>query len=277
MKAVFVSRGDPPLRGGKGISIMTSRRTLFSTLGVAPVLLLLQATIGCQVAFPLRESESHNRLRCNCVCDGAGSRQAPIVTSSDDAEQLGTSVNVTDVDLDLGEAIVGVRFDGVKLPPRAVIQTAYVQFPAGGGQSIATNLTISVEQSTAAATFTNADNDLSGRVVTGSVTWSPNAWSVSDGAGPEQRTPELKDLLKTLVDQPGWSDASAVVVRFAGTGHRTARSIDGGPAAVLVVTYDATVEATLPVCASPDVVRDDAGRITETSLIAECARVEETL
>lgn len=256
---------------------MTSRRTLSSGLGLVLVLAALQATIGCQVVFPLRDPERHNRLRCNCVCDGAGSRQAPILASSDDAEQTGVTVNLTDGDLDLGEAIVGLRFDGVKLARGAIIESAYVQFTAGGGQSIATNLTISAEASAVAATFTNTDDDLGARVVTGSVAWSPSTWAASDGAGPEQRTPELKTLLQALVDQPDWSDASAVVLRFAGTGHRTAEAIDGGPAAVLVVTFDATVAATLPVCASADVVRDSAGRITEGSLAAECSRVEETL
>ena len=209
---------------------MRSHGILRIALGILALPLCFEATTGCDIVFQLKEfPRDDNAVRCACSCDNAGSVSQAVQTSTDDADQTGATMDFLRGTLDLGLRSVGVRFDGVAIPAGAIIQSAIVQFTAAAGDSGTTPLTISAQQSVSAATFTAADNDLGRRTVGLSVAWTPANWSNGD-AGVAQQTPELKDLLQQLVDQPGWSNASAVVLRFDGTGQRRARSFDGNNA-----------------------------------------------
>jgi hypothetical protein len=50
----------------------------------------------------------------------------PVLASTDDAEQNGQTMDLTDGDLDLGEKIVALRFDNVLIAPGPKITRAYV-------------------------------------------------------------------------------------------------------------------------------------------------------
>jgi hypothetical protein len=261
---------------------MTSRGLFWLVLSTAALPLLFEAVSGCGFSAgtigPTRDLND-NALECGCTCNPG---DLMVLAGTDDAEQDGATMILDDDDLDLGEKIVGLRFDGVLLPPGALIQTAYVQFTVRDSDAGTTSVTIHAEASTAAATFTTTDDDLSGRVVgTESVDWSNiDPWTSGD-AGPAQQTPDLSLLLQELVNLPGWTRGSAVVLRFeALEGRREGVPFETDPAAVakLVIVSDSSVSMTLPICASPGVERDSVGAITDAGLAAECeVRAEATL
>ncbi len=258
---------------------MTSRQVLRLLLALVAVPLCFEATTGCDLIFKLDYVQmDDNALRCACSCNSSGTATVGVQASTDDAEQVGAAMNLVHGTLDMGAKVVGVRFANVAIPAGATIQTAKVQFTAAANDNVQTDLTIAAETSVAAATFSAADNDLSGRTVGGSIAWSVPTWATGV-AGTDQQTPELKTIIQALVDQPGWSSDSAVVLRIQGTGARTARAFDGNPdrVAVLSVTYDASVVATLPVCADSSVGRDANHNIVQDSLNAQCARVQDTV
>ena len=147
-----------------------------------------------------------------------------------------------------------------------------MQFTAGNGQTENTSIAIVAQADVAAGTFTTTNNDLSNRIAGAAVLpapWTPPTWNNND-AGPAQQTPDLSPLLQELVGLPGWSNASAVVLRFEqGTGHRTAKSFDenSAQAAELFVTFNTSVTATLPVCALPGDARDGNGALTHDATV----------
>lgn len=258
---------------------MNSRRTLWGFLSLAALPLLLEATTGCDVVFGLHRVEHPNALYCACTCDaqGGGPRNVLVAQGTDDAEEsAGGSVDLTNGDLDLGSNIVGLRFENLVIPQGATILHAYVQFVGDqDGETDATNLQIRAEASTTAGTFTDGANDISGRTPgMFQVAWAPGAWN-NGAAGPDQRTGDIAALLQELVSDPAWNDGSSIVLRFEGTGQRSAESFEGSDQPpLLIVELSAAVAATLPICASAAAAEDG---LTPEDLVAECERVEATL
>jgi len=254
-----------------------SRRLLWCVLSLAALPLLFEATTGCDTVFGLNRPPDDNALQCACTCRGAAIPSTlEIVAGPDDAEQTGASMDLASTDLDLGDRIVGVRFDNVAIPPGAKIANAYVQFTSDETiDDTTTSLAIFAEASVSAQTFSGADNDLSNRTKgSKSVSWTVLKWTIDDALDAE-RTPDLKDVLQELVDLPGWTNGSSVVLRILGTGHRAAESFDGDAthAARLVVSLDTSVVATLPICAR----NPASGPLSPGELIDECAVLNDTL
>lgn len=180
-----------------------------------------------------------------------------ITASSDDAEELignaqpGApaigSVSLTSSDLELnheagvGDNMVGLRFSSVNIPKTAIIHRAYIQFtvdeanPPGGA-----TITIRGQAADNPATFTNTNGNISSRPKTSaSVTWSVLDWSFVGDQGPDQRTPDLKQIINEIISRPGWMQGNAMAFFTSGTGLRTADAYDKGPAgaAYLVIEY----------------------------------------
>jgi hypothetical protein len=176
----------------------------------------------------------------------AGTAQAGTVVletrinaSSDDAVQMGSTVDLTTANLALGQWTVGLRFTGVTIPPASPITNAYVEFIAAAADPQNTDLLIVGEASDDAATFVALDNDLSSRpTTTASVAWDTVApWVL----GEPQASPDISDVLQEIVDRPGWSSGNALALVITGTGRRRAVAHDGNPgtAALLHVEYQA--------------------------------------
>ncbi len=212
---------------------------------------------GCSFepgAFPDAGPIEANTVACDCRFAESGSRTLRIQASSDDAEQLGSDMDLTSTDLDLAEKRVGLRFDALGLPPGAVIQSAYVQFSADESDGGTTEVDIRAQLLAAAPTFTTTADDIGARAPLSAVPvdWTIPAWSSGD-EGAAQRTPELAPLLQELVNLSDWTSASPVVLIFTGgTGHRTAESFDGddNDAPELVVTFATELAAEIPTCAT---------------------------
>ncbi len=262
---------------------MTSRR-LWLLLSILAAPLVIAANLGCNQFYGLDETRLpvDNKLTCDCECkpttpDPVVSLQ--VVASTDDAEQDGASMTLDSATLDLGPSQVGLRFANLAIPHRANILTASVRFTATADDMVTTDLKIFAEQSVAPATFSNTDNDLTGRIFGPALDWTNvPAWVDGQSTIAEQ-TPELKDMLQALVDLPDWTDTSSFALRFEGvSGHRRAisRQTAISRAALLEVRYTTGVEASLPICASEGVSRS-GDQITAQGLVDECARLELTL
>jgi hypothetical protein len=262
---------------------MTARGLFWLALGSAELPLLLEATSGCSFdasglgVTPVLD----NAQQCACTCaTGSRSGSVSVAASSDDAEQDGSSMSLGTARLLMGRRIVGVRFAAAGVPQGATVTSAAVQFTADTTDGEATDLQIFAQLASDAATFSVADDDLSGRpVVPGSVAWSAPDWTAGE-AGPAQRTSDLTSLVQQLVDRADWSSASPLVLRIEGTGRREAAAFDRDPASapVLQGTFEASVDVRLPVCADPDIVAAADGTLPPADIALDCEnRVAQTL
>lgn len=119
----------------------------------------------------------------------------------------------------------GVRFPNVTIPQGAVILSAHVTFHAHDTQSgilyayIAGN---DVDNAVAPTTKEGA----SGLALTDeTVPWEPVAMT----AGQEYDTPDISDIIKEIVDRPGWASGNAMQILFrldSADGNRKFRSRD---------------------------------------------------
>ncbi|TCP22097.1 putative secreted protein (Por secretion system target) [Tenacibaculum skagerrakense] len=141
---------------------------------------------------------------------------------------------------------IGLRFRNVNLPKNATITSAYIQFTADESHSNNADLEISLHNSTNSPVFTDTNN-VSGRSTFSSkVTWQPSGWS-SGQTGTAQRTPSLKNMVQSLVNQSGWTsgNSASFIIKGRGTSltstsaKRVADSYEGGSnkAPRLIVAY----------------------------------------
>jgi hypothetical protein len=155
-----------------------------------------------------------------------------VSTGSDDAEeQVSTgevSTGASDLDLEEG-VIVGVRFQGIQVPPGAVITNAYIMFTAEDPDSGSWALGITGEASDDAATFTSSNYDISNRTPTAaSVTWSSSTSWLDDST---YVSPDLTSIVNEIVGRPGWVKGNSLVFIFSGQDdERDAWSYNGSSA-----------------------------------------------
>ncbi len=177
---------------------------------------------------------------------------SPSMDVDDAEESAGGVVEVTSASLELvrdaDDQIVGLRFPGVQIEPGSVIAEAYIQFTAAAAGGEPTTLSIKVEDSDNAAAFAAVPGDISGRnLVETAISWSPTAWISAGDAGIEQRTPNLAEALRDVINRPGWQSGNALGFVISGQGQRIARAFDdpAGGAPMLIVNF-ASAEATDP-------------------------------
>ncbi len=255
---------------------MGSRRLLWGFLAIGAAPLLLEATTGCDLVFSLDRVRADNAVSCECSCGADAPRSVFVARSEDDVEEVGGAMDLGGGELVLGAGFVGLRFADLTIPRGATINAAYVQFEGdAGGEGDPTDYKIRAEASTTAGSFTSAANDLSGRpLLTTEVAWAPLAWDSTDRTA-DQRTTDIASLLQELVNDSSWNDASSIVLRFEGTGVRSAESFEGSDQqAELIVEVSAEVAAKLPICASDDL---KAGGFSASDAETQCGRVATTL
>ena len=125
----------------------------------------------------------------------ATSQQTPTIaevrvsSSADDAEEDASgSVDVDSSDLELvfdgSDQAVGMRFNGLDVPQGVTILNAFIQLAVDEANSLATSLTIQGEDTGDAATFIEADQNITSRQRTlAAVPWSPLPWATKGEAG----------------------------------------------------------------------------------------------
>ena len=126
---------------------------------------------------------------------------------------------------------VGIRFPAVTIPQGSSITAAWIQFKAKEIQSEATSLLIQAQAIGNAPAFASVKFNVSSRARTvASLAWSPVPWTVLNEVGPNEKTPDLSAVIQEVVSQSTWASGNALAIIVTGTGHRTARSVDGDAA-----------------------------------------------
>jgi hypothetical protein len=169
-----------------------------------------------------------------------------VVAGSDDAEQRGSSLDLSSSDLELvadGSTVqkVGLRFTGIDIPKGAVITNAWIQFQTDETSSTATSLQIRGQDSDDAFTFANTSNNISSRAVTDAfATWNPAAWNTVGEHGLNQRTSDLSDVVEEIVGRDGWASGNDIAMIITGQGTRTAEAFESGAATATLLHIDWT-------------------------------------
>ena len=180
---------------------------------------------------------------------------------TDDAEQDITAgtMYLTSSDLELtkdgtSDQLLGVRFTGVTIPQGAVITNAYMQFTVDELNTTGdVNLLIGVENTDNPLTMATFDFDIYHRIMNygDTLIWKPGPFTTVGDAGADQRTPDLKKLLQSIVNRPNWKSGNAVLFTMidpaatnipgytANTAKRVAQAYENNAANApkLVVTY----------------------------------------
>ena len=110
----------------------------------------------------------------------------------------------TETSIELSEDVMArFRFKDLGIPRDTNISSAYIQFQAGvqadtGAAAAEAKFAIYTEQSDDAQL--NTDGIKAKKY--GTVEWEPGAWVEGD-MGPEQRTPDLKDIVQQVIDRDG--------------------------------------------------------------------------
>lgn len=159
-----------------------------------------------------------------------------IYNAKDDVEESEDgSVNLESNDLELGQdngifttddRTVGLMFRNIKIPPGAIIDSAFIQFYAEENDGGNANLNISIENTVTPTNYESQFNNLSNRNVwNNSISWQPNSWDNNDA----QKTPNLKELVQHIIDLSNWEYGNKLSFIIDGNGERSADSYDGSP------------------------------------------------
>ncbi len=167
-----------------------------------------------------------------------------VIATADDAEESAAGLVVTnDSDLELvldgSLQTVGLRFTTMTIPVGSIITAAWLQFETDEKKSAAASLTIRGIAADNTPAFVNkGPYNISSRPrTTAAVSWSPQAWTVVQERGANQRTPDLAAVLTEIVTRPGWASGNAMGFVITGTGVRTAESFNGTRAPALHVEF----------------------------------------
>lgn len=163
-------------------------------------------------------------------------------SGSDDVEERGSNVSLTGnvLNMESGNNI-GIRFAGVAVPNGSKILNAYIELTATEDDTGNTSMTVEVDNSSDADTFTGANNTLDGRTfLSPKVTWNiTNDWDDRS----VYATPDLKDMVETIVGGGSWASGNGMAFRIITTGSRDRRAYtfnsSPGQAARLVIEYAA--------------------------------------
>ncbi len=218
-----------------------------------------------------------------------------VTSGHDDVEQRADgSVYVGSTDLELtydngttGNQIVGVRFQNVQIPRGATILSAYLLFTADETGNQPTSLQIRAEAVDDAAAFSYRPNNVSSRrTTTVSTHWDPAPWNLRNESGPEQQSPDLRDLVQEVLRRPGWKAGNAMAFIITGNGKRTAWSYEGSPthAPKLVITWDNSTVVTsyewqhyafLPVSVEENHIRVFPNPVKDRMIIQKQGRLDD--
>nr|NIR37415.1 hypothetical protein [Actinomycetota bacterium] len=191
--------------------------------------------------------EASDAVAVTVFAEGSMSFEVRVATGDDDGEESESgSVSLGSSDLELvfdgSNQTVGMRFNGVAVPPGATVSRAYIQFQTDATGSVATDLVIQGEATDNASPFVNSTGNISSRPRTSSaVGWSPPAWTTVGAAGAAERTADIAPVIQEIVDRPGWSSGNSLVIVITGTGEREAESYDGMASAAPLLHVDYSV------------------------------------
>ena len=165
--------------------------------------------------------------------------EVSVTDGNDDAEEEDDGVMYLDsTDLELvndgarGNQTVGIRFQGVAVPPGAVITSAYIVFETDETTSVATDITIKGQAISDAPAFSSTQYDISNRTQTSqSVAWNIPSW---DTYGQKHPTPDLSAVVQEIVGTSGWASGNDMAFIITGSGQRIAAAYEDDQAPPLL-------------------------------------------
>jgi hypothetical protein len=150
------------------------------------------------------------------------SKEYGISSSSDDANEDGTSFSSTDATLFVGNASsaqnswMGLRFTGVDIPAGAQIQSATIRVKSSASQWISTQFDMSAEAASACQSF-SVTNKLSTRTrgtakssISTNEQWNSGSWYT---------LAPLSAVIQEAVTRAGWQPGGSVCILIHGTGN----------------------------------------------------------
>lgn len=163
-----------------------------------------------------------------------------IASGGDDMEQDSSGAVHDDDDssgLDLGDQLVGLRFQSVGLPAGAVIQSARIDFTAQQSSTGTCDLTITAQDTGDAGEIQTDDSYLSGLPETiASVTWTAEDWNAGDSYSSVDITP----LIEELTAKAQWASGNDMLFLIQGSGGCSRVAVSKGVlgnGAVLRISY----------------------------------------
>ncbi|OMH33723.1 PilC/PilY family type IV pilus protein [Motiliproteus sp. MSK22-1] len=161
--------------------------------------------------------------------------------SSDDAEQIGSSVNLTSSDLELvtdgsSNQTIGIRFNNLQLNQGTVLSTAYLELAVDEtGSTESTSLTIKAEDTDNSVTFNTSTTISSRSTTSASISWDiTEQWSTEHEL---KRSPNIASLINEIVGRSGWEAGNSLTLIITGSGKRVVESYDGSSLAPRIVYY----------------------------------------
>lgn len=150
---------------------------------------------------------------------------------------------------------IGLRFADLDIPQGATITSATLDFTAAGTHSTPATYVIAAEDTDNSATFTNSTSDITGRTTTGSVSWTPSAWTSGNTYSTIDDGADLTSLVQAVVNRSGWCGGNALSLIIAGSGKRSAESYNNSASTApqLKVTYDPDSIPTTGGCVTAEV------------------------
>src|SRR5262245_45160695 len=255
----------------------------FAACGLMLALLFL-VLVGCAAVLGVADvnyatPNDKNAVLCSCDCPGiAPPAPSPntVRTGADDVSQAPdkNAVSLTVQVLELGDKLVGLRFQKLGVPPKAHIDAAVIQFTAAETSSTTPgDYQIFAVDSPDAPQFTvttNLNAILASRVIAATVSWTVGAWQINERGGTEA-SPELSSLVQAIVNRDdGYSPDNAIAFVIRGSGRRVARAFEsanlGRPATLTVAYTPRPITQELLACGNAS---DDASRAHGCSLVQE--------
>lgn len=164
-----------------------------------------------------------------------------ITSSAADVEERASgtmqlSNDELELTVDQSVQTIGLRFENLGIPPGARILEADLGFVIARSTVGASSLDIAIDTSDEPAEFSERLYDLTTRPRSDvRVKWAPGPWLPSE-LDSVTRSPELRPLVQSAVDQPWWSADDPLVFLISGVGTRIAWSFDGDAAAAPTIT-----------------------------------------
>ena len=170
----------------------------------------------------------------------------PVLAGSDDVNEEGSSIAADSSTLWVGSgatpstSYAGFRFNGVTIPPGAVISSARLELRSDKSPWLTTAFEFGIESAVNSAPFSATSRPSQRTLLTPRVQHSSDVQWL---AGTWYQLDQLASLLQPLVNQPGWAPGNAVSLVVRGGGQNWARkfayAFEGGAAFAprLVVTY----------------------------------------
>jgi type IV pilus assembly protein PilY1 len=236
--------------------VQTAFTQVLATLGsnVNVGLMRYSALLGGPISFPVAPIDAYLDT---VDTTGTGDRtvQQSITDSTSEAYQLTANpktvtVAPATITLNSTNGNIGLRFDAIQIPRGVTVTGAQVTFYGTSGISTSgMPITIKAEQTGNAAAYTTAANNITGRTYTGTPTPPSVTWTLPTATynnGDDFNTPELKDLINSVVSRSDWCGGNALALNFSTSSSRTL-AVHGSRDTTTDQTANNTASALAPV------------------------------